>query len=135
MTTSPLVKKLMIKPGQRIVVINPPPGYLEELGPLPEGVELASRPDGSFDFVHLFARNVKELNRLAPKAIRAVKRDGLLWISYPKGSSKIQTDLTRDEGWDYVHQAGLEGVSQVSINEVWSAGRYRPSEQVSRKQR
>lgn len=133
MPISRLAAKLQIKPGQRIVIINPPPGYINELGQLPEGVEMADQPTGKFDFVHLFARNTEELNRLAPKAIRAVSPDGLLWISYPKGSSGIQSDLTRDAGWDILHEAGLENVTQVSINEVWSAGRFRPLEQVSRK--
>jgi len=103
---------------------------VDELGQLPESVELADKPDGTFDLVHFFAKDREELNRFAPKAIRAVKPGGLLWIAYPKGGSKIQTNLTRDVGWDIVKKAGLENVAQVSINETWSAGRFRPSEQV-----
>lgn len=135
MISSPLTKKLQIKPNQRIVIINPPPGYMEELGPLPEGVELAEKPqpEGIFDLVHLFVKNSKELNRLAPTALKAVKYDGLLWISYPKRSSKVETDLTRDIGWEIIDRAGLEGVANVSINEVWSALRFRPTDRVGKK--
>ena len=61
MANSSLAKKLKIKSGLRIVVINPPPGYLEELGSLPEGVGLATKPEGQFDFVHLFVQNSAEL--------------------------------------------------------------------------
>lgn len=130
MADSPLVKRLQVKPGQRMVVINPPAGYLDVLGPLPPDVELAETPDGTFDFVQLFVRNVAELERDAPTAIGALKRDGLLWISYPKRSSKVPTDLTRDVGWAAIARAGLEGVAQVAIDDVWSALRFRPTELV-----
>jgi hypothetical protein len=127
MANSSLVNKLRIKPGQRIFIINEPAGYLDELGPLPEGVELSSKPNGSFDFVQLFARNVAELNRLAPKAIDALKDSGRLWISFPKGTSKMQTDLTRDAGWDTIEKAPLKWVTLISINDVWSAFCLKPA--------
>jgi hypothetical protein len=135
MAQSSLVKKLLIKPGQRIAIINPPTGYMDELGALPEGVELEaeSKAKGTFDLVQLFVRNVEELNRLGPKAIRAVKHDGLLWICYPKRSSRVETDITRDAGWSVIEKAGLEGVAQVSINDIWSALRFRPAELVGKK--
>jgi len=97
---------------------------------LPQGVELADGPEGTFDFVHLFVKNVAELESLGPTAINAVKHDGLLWISYPKRSSKVKTDITRDVGWDLLAQAGLRAVTQVSIDDVWSALRFRPIERV-----
>ena len=97
---------------------------------MPQGVELADEPEGTFDFVHLFVKNVAELESLGPTAINAVKHDGLLWISYPKRSSKVKTDITRDVGWDILAQAGLRAVTQVSIDDVWSALRFRPIERV-----
>lgn len=140
MAQSSLIKKLRIKPGQRIIVINPPPGYLDQLGDLPEGVELAeseslalaNQAGDTFDFVHLFVKNVAELERLGPSALRAVKHDGLLWISYPKRSSKVETDISRDVGWDVIKEAGLRPVTQVSIDAVWSALRFRPAERVGK---
>ena len=132
MAQSSLIKKLRIKPGQRIIVINPPPGYLDQLGDLPEGVGLANQPEDTFDFVHLFVKNVAELERLGPSALRAVKHDGLLWISYPKRSSKVETDISRDVGWDVIKEAGLRPVTQVSIDAVWSALRFRPVERVGK---
>ena len=133
MEGTPLIKKLRLLPGQRIMILNAPEGYLEELGPLPEGAELADGPEATLDFVHLFVGNVGELERLAPVAISAVKPDGLLWISYPKRSAKVETDITRDKGWDVVASAGLRPVTQVSVNEVWSALRFRPVELVGRR--
>lgn len=132
MANSPLVKKLQLKPEQRGAIINAPPGYIEALGQLPEGTKLTSKITGTLDFIQLFVKNSAELNRHAPKAIQAIKHDGMLWISYPKGSSKMETDLNRDVIWDLVKKHGLLGVSLVSIDDVWSAMRFRPAEKVGK---
>ena len=55
---------------------------------------------GTYDWIQIFVEQEAQLRELAPKAARALRPDGLLWISFPKGSSGIQTDLTRDRGWD-----------------------------------
>jgi hypothetical protein len=132
MAKTPLSKRLRIQPGQRLLILNAPDGYLEELEPLPADVELEDSPEGKFDFVHLFVRDWADLERLGPVAIEAVKYDGLLWLSYPKRSSKVKTDLTRDKGWDILAGAGLRPVTQVSVNDIWSALRWRPVELVGR---
>ena len=132
MAKASLVKKLRIQPGQRLLILNPPSGYIESLGDLPEGVEVSEKPEGKFDFVHLFVRDSTEFADLSPKAMDVVKYDGLLWISYPKRSSKVATDLTRDVMWDLVADTGLRPVTQVSIDEVWSALRFRPVEMVGK---
>lgn len=132
MAESSLAKKLSIKPGYRVAVINAPENYLSKLGPLPDGVELSEKPEGSFDVVQLFVQNIEELNRLGPAALRAIKHDGLLWFSYPKQTSKVKTDLTRDRGWDIVYEAGYEPVAMAAIDETWSAFRFRPRELVKR---
>jgi len=83
--------------------------------------------EGTFDFVHLFIKSKDEVDSMGPQAVKAVKPEGVLWISYPKGSSKIKTDINRDKGWDSVKALGFEGVSMISIDETWSAIRFRPS--------
>jgi hypothetical protein len=125
-----LVKKLLIKPGMRLAFLNAPAGYLEALGPLPEGVQLADGPDGTLDFVQLFVRNSGEYDRLGPAALRAVKPDGLLWICYPKKSAGVESDLERDVFWTLLGPAGLRPVTQVAVDEVWSALRFRPADKV-----
>ncbi len=132
MAANPLHKKLQLKAGQRAVIINAPSGYLEELGPLPEGVELAQQPEGSFDFVQLFVKDMDELQRYLSTALQAVKHDALLWIAYPKGGAKAGTDLNRDILWNAVEPHHYSGVTLVSLNEVWSAMRFRPSEKVGK---
>jgi hypothetical protein len=128
MSESSLAAKLLVRPGQSIAVINPPPGYS---GKLPRS-ERMSTPNTNVDLILLFVNNQSELNRLAPPAMRALKHDGLLWIAYPKKSSKVKTDLTRDVGWSVVDKAGYVGVALVSIDEVWSAMRFRPRECVGK---
>src|SRR5579862_2956613 len=99
MTISPLSKKLLIKPGHRVLLLNTPEDYAARLQPLPEKASLQTRPAVGFDAVHLFVQNSKELERLASSAIKALKIDGSLWIAYPKKTSGLTTDLTRDSGW------------------------------------
>ncbi|HZU66867.1 MAG TPA: hypothetical protein VFA09_06280 [Ktedonobacteraceae bacterium] len=132
MVNSTLVKKLQLKAGQRAMIINPPPGYFDEPGLLPEGIELVEHPEGNCDFVQVFAKNKSELERFLPLALQAVKYDALLWIAYPKGGTKAGTDLNRDILWDAVAQHGYSGVTLVSLNDVWSAMRFRPSEKVGK---
>jgi hypothetical protein len=127
---TPLSKKLRLQPGQKALVLNAPEGYERLLAPLPEGVKLVEKAEGAFDFVHLFVKDSADLERLGPVAIGAVRYDGLLWLSYPKRSSKVETDLSRDTGWDLLAQAGLRPVTQVAVDEVWSALRWRPVAEV-----
>jgi hypothetical protein len=125
-----LMKKLLIKPGDRVLLLNAPPGYQERLIPLPDGGELATAvsDDAFFDLVQLFVRDQAEVEQHAATAMRSVKPGGVLWISYPKQGSGVPTDLTRDNGWDAIRGAGWIGVSMISIDDVWSAMRFRPRE-------
>lgn len=126
MPESPLAKKLKLKAGQRAAILNAPEGYVEALRPLPDGVELLDHAEGQVDWAQLFVKDKSELDRLAPPVIAILKPESLLWISYPKGTSKIQTDLTRDKGWDSLQQAGLKWITLVSVNDTWSAFAVRP---------
>jgi hypothetical protein len=126
MAENALVKKMKLKPGQRAALINPPEGYLAELSPLPSDVDISEELAGEFDWIQLFVQNQAELAELAPAVIQALKPDSLLWISFPKGSSKIQTDLTRDKGWEALQQTELKWVNLISVNDTWSAFAMRP---------
>ena len=120
-----LAKKLRIQPGQRMLVLNAPPGFVESLGQFPAGTTLSTDDlNGSFDFVQVFAKDQAELNQLKATAIGAVTHDGLFWVCYPKKSSKIKSDLMRDNLWDRFE--GLRPVSQIAIDDTWSAMRFRP---------
>ncbi len=127
-----LVKKLMLKPGQKAAVFSPPDGYLDRLSPLPGGTELVAKAIPSLDFVHVFVTDKAGLETFIPQALRSLKDDAIFWISYPKGSAKIKTNLNRDILWKLMKKYGFEGVALVSIDETWSAMRFRPKDKVGR---
>jgi hypothetical protein len=81
---------------------------------------------GTLDWIQIFVRDQAQLKRLAPIAARALRAQTLLWLSFPKGSSKIQTDLTRDKGRDVLQKIDLKWVNLISVNETWSAFALRP---------
>jgi hypothetical protein len=120
-----LAKKLKLKPG-RAGLINAPDGYLKEMGPLPAGVEVLEKLGGKFDWIQVFVKNKAEIDKLAPRVAKALNPDSLWWISFPKGSSKIQTDLTRDKGWEALAGLDLKWTNLISVNETWSAFSLRP---------
>jgi hypothetical protein len=120
-------ERLLIKPGARVCVLGDEPGTAGRLGPLPTGSTLAET--GRADAVVLFARSADAVTRHLPEAARAAGPDGLLWLAYPKGTSGLKTDLGRDTMTALTDAiAGLTGVTLVSIDDVWSAMRLRPSE-------
>ena len=126
MPDSTLAKKLKLKPGQRVALIGAPEGYLKALSPLPEGVVVSEKLSGKFDWMQVFVKSQAEIDKLAPRVVKALKPESLLWISFPKGTSKIQTDLTRDKGWDALHGSNLKWVNLVSVDDTWSAFALRP---------
>jgi hypothetical protein len=132
MPKTSLLKKLRIQPGQHIMFMNPPDGYFEKLGDLPERVQIVEKSAAELDFVQLFVMNIADLEEFAPAAIKSIRHDGLLWICYPKKSSKVETDISRDVGWEIMAENGFRPVTQVSIDETWSALRFRPADQVGK---
>ena len=125
-----LAAKLRLKPEMRALLLNAPPGFRSQLGALPAAIDEQPNLQTRYQFVQIFARDTAELQRLFTLVYEALEYDGLLWIAYPKRSSGQTLDLDRDHGWEVVDQAGLRPVTQVSIDEVWSALRFRPKERV-----
>jgi hypothetical protein len=130
-----LARKLQIRSGSRTLVINPPEGYLDVLSPLPAGASLAASGDGPFDVVQLFARHRSELAAAIGQAIATAGEDGILWVSYPKLTSGSASDLSRQAVWDALAGTGWEPVTQVAVDETWSALRIRPSQKVGTRRR
>jgi hypothetical protein len=122
---SPLAKKLKLKPGARAAVVGAPEGYLDRLAP-PAGTTIGTSLDGPLDWIQVFVATSAELADAVPGITKAVTADGLVWISYPKGSSKRQTDLTRDKGWEPLEGSDLMWLSLVSVDDTWSAFGLRP---------
>ena len=131
MPESTLAKKMKLKPDLNAAVINAPENYVDMLK---HNTALSPTLNGKFDWIQIFVRNKAELDMLAPKAVRALKPESMLWISFPKGASKIQTDLTRNKGWDILRNLDLKWINLISVNEMWSAFSLRPYKAGEQKQ-
>jgi 1-acyl-sn-glycerol-3-phosphate acyltransferase len=131
MQASELSRRLLIQPGQSVLVLNPPPGYLESLGPLPEGASVTDPSGGVHDVVQLFAEDRATLERHAGAARKALKPRGVLWMCYLNPAALRGSDLTRDHGWGVLHGAGLVAVKQVEIDATWLALRFEPASQAA----
>ena len=131
MPQSPLAKKMKLESGARAAVVRAPKDYVDTLR---HDTALSPTLNGKFDWIQIFVQNKAELDELAPKAAKALKLESILWISFPKGMSKIQTDLTRDKGWDRVKKLDLKWVNLVSVNDTWSAFALRPYKEGEKKQ-
>ncbi len=130
MPETPLTKKLQIKPGNRVLVVNPPDGYEGLLGPLPESAQIVTPGNGPVDVAHIFARTSADVTAHLAAVRTALKPGGVLWISWPKTTAKMVTDLTRDSLWAMLEPEGLRPVTAISIDDVWSALRFKPLEDV-----
>ncbi|MBJ7598922.1 MAG: hypothetical protein DLM67_16325 [Candidatus Nephthysia bennettiae] len=128
--TADLARKLLIRSGARALVINPPDGYLDLLSPLPAGASVAASGEGPFEVVQLFARTRRDLDAGIAQAMSTAGSDGILWVSYPKLASSSASDLSRQAVWEALDGTGWEPVTQVAVDETWSALRIRPSERV-----
>ena len=135
MAESALSKKMKLKPGHRAAIVNAPAGYLKELKPLPTGATVGEKLSGYFDWIQIFMENKAELERTLPKTISCLKPESILWISFPKGTSKIQTDLTRDKGWESLKKVDMKWITLISVNETWSAFSMRPYRPGEKKQK
>ena len=126
MLAQSLAHKMKLRTNHRAAVIAAPGGYLKELTPLPDEVEVSDRLNGKFDWIQIFVKTQSELDKLVPRAVRTLKPESIIWISFPKGSSKIQTDLTRDRGREILKKTDLKWITLISVNETWSAFGLRP---------
>jgi hypothetical protein len=127
---SSLVTKLRLQAVLHPLILNAPAGYASALGELPAGVALAISPEGEHDFVQLFIKENADFGRLGPTALEAISYDGLFWLCYPKKSGNIKSDLSREAVWKLMQGSGIRPVTQISIDETWSALRFRPEEKV-----
>ena len=120
MAEKSVAEKLLIKEGYRVVVINEPQDYRVLLGRLPDGVALATKPDAPADLIQVFVTSRKDLEDRLPGLKKVLKPKGLLWVTYPKGTSKVKADISRDTIAAYALSIGLQAVAMVSIDETWS---------------
>jgi len=126
--------KLKIKPKYTLLTLNAPPEFKKGLDGLPAGVKIT---DSGKDYgqVHWFVFNRAQLEKEMSKVMKLVKPEVVVWVYYPKGTSKVQTDLTRDKGWDCLLAEGdkLTWISLISFDDTWSTFGFRAKTDVDRK--
>jgi len=119
MATS-IAQKLKIKENFSLLTVNAPADFKKNIGELPKGVKI-SNDSKNFDQVHWFVMNKAQMDKELTKVLKLMKDDVILWIYYPKGTSKLQTDLTRDKGWDnLLKHDELGWISLISFDDTWS---------------
>jgi len=120
-SSTPLTKKLGIKPGTQLLTIHAPKEYGDWLGKLPDGARfVAKAPKGGSDLVHLFVVSMTDLARDLPKARAAIAPDGGIWVSWYKKSAKIATDVTEDLIRARALKTDLVDVKVCAVTDLWS---------------
>ncbi|MCG8372728.1 MAG: hypothetical protein MI700_04315, partial [Balneolales bacterium] len=118
---TPLAKKLGLKSNHHYLLYQQPGHYFELFSDLPELLHPLQRPQTkSADFIHLFFTSRDTMEAIVPQYIDALKWDGTLWISWPKGASKIPTDLKRDVIREHLLASGLVDVKVAAVDADWS---------------
>jgi hypothetical protein len=119
-TSTPLARKLGLKPGHQLLVRHAPRGYRDWLAPIPAGVQFRSRLSSAVDVAHLFVTGTRSLEKELPKLRRALRPDATLWVSWPKRSAGTATDLSEDGIRALALPLGLVDVKVCAVSEVWS---------------
>ncbi|MEO0974211.1 MAG: DUF3052 family protein [Pseudomonadota bacterium] len=117
---TPLWKKLGLKPGDRVRTKNAPEHYPILLSPLPAGVHLSPRLRSDVDLWHLFTRRRTELSESLAQAMGQIRRDGMIWVSWPKRTSGVASEVTEDTVREIALPMGLVDVKVCAVDEVWS---------------
>lgn len=116
---TPLLKKLGIKDDFELYLFQPPANYNSLVG-LPKTVTVKKSLSGQLDFIHLFVKNQKTFEQQFSVSAEHLKKDGMLWISWPKKASKVLTDLDENKIRDFGLRAGLVDVKVCAVDDIWS---------------
>lgn len=121
---NPILKKLGLTNQNPILIINAPDEYQEIMKDIE--ADIHTTINGEYKFIQIFAKSMEEAHSYGEAAVKALDGDGHLWLCYPKGTSKkYKTDINRTKSWEVFAPFEFEPVSQVAINEDWSAMRFR----------
>ena len=127
---TPLFKKLNLGTRQVVHVLDAPASFEPELAAL-TGVEILRTATGQVGFALAFVTTLREVQRASEQLTARAGEDAILWMVYPKATSKkYACEFNRDSGWASLGQAGYEPVSQVAVDEDWSALRFRKAEHI-----
>lgn len=117
---TPLVKKLGIKAAMRLLLVNAPKDYRSWLVDLPEGAVLVTRTRSPVEAAHVFATESVVLDVILSKLRLELKQDGFVWVSWPKKSSKVPTNITDDVIRQIALPLGFVDVKVCAVSQEWS---------------
>jgi hypothetical protein len=124
MSSKTVAQKLFIRENFTVLLLDAPKGYKQTLGELPAGARIVAKATKPVDLIQLFATNKAEMTALFRKAKPLLKEGGLLWATYPK-AGQLATDLKREVVWECAEVVGMDCVSQIAVDDVWSALRFK----------
>src|ERR1700761_2073662 len=117
---TPLAKKLGIKDGFYIDLINAPEYYLQLFSDLPPNLYFENKDDFKIDFIHFFIKSKAEYEALLPSLKDKIKANGMIWISWPKKASKVAIDITENDIRNYALKSGLVDIKVCAVDDIWS---------------
>lgn len=118
---TPLAKKLGIKEGFKMRLINPPEYYFELITDMPENISIIKDTKIKKNFIHCFVTQFKELHKNIASLKNEIESNGIIWISWPKKASKVATDITEDVVRNIALDNGLVDIKVCAVDEIWSA--------------
>ncbi|MFW5707103.1 MAG: hypothetical protein ACOC12_04215 [Bacteroidota bacterium] len=130
-----IFKKLNYKNHPEVFVINAPDSFASSVESIGDSAKISTSVDEQsvIEFAVVFAKMQQEINDIASNIVPRLSGDAILWVCYPKASSKkYRCDFNRDTGWEVLGKSGLEGVRQVAVDEDWSALRFRKTEYIKK---
>lgn len=117
---TPLIKKLGIKENTKILFYQSPEHFYHLLGEFPSSVILETEISGKYDYIHFFVSSKKEMQMNLKKMKAALITSGMIWISWPKKSSKVPTDITEDTIREICLPLDLVDIKVCAVDEIWS---------------
>ncbi len=125
MPETSLLKKLRLAPKASILLLNASPDWESFFR---ASQEVSTKPAGKTDLILLFAPDKRSLETLIAQVKPVLSEEGIIWVAFPKGSSKIQTDLTRDKGWESMPETEWQFLNLISLDNTWSAFSFRKTD-------
>jgi hypothetical protein len=117
---TPLAKKLGLKAGSVLFVSDAPANYRKLLAPLPDGVIFVPRMSRNAQIAHLFVTRRADLARQLKSVLGRMPPDAAIWVSWPKKSARVATDITEDTIREVAFPLGLVDIKVCAVDEVWS---------------
>ncbi len=122
MSDKTIAQKLQVKEGYRVLFVNAPKDYYKTiLSCMPKGVIIETKSAGQYDIIQTFITSQREIEDQLVKLKSVLKPKGILWATYPKGTSEFKGDINRDTIREYASSIGLQAVAIFSVDQNWSA--------------